>query len=70
MIDFLEDDPGGLDLACPRCPVCNEPPAFILRGAVQAFCGTEDCPAMTWNPSRSAVDNLADMHEVHWPVDQ
>jgi hypothetical protein len=27
---------------CPVCPLCGEPPLFVLAGDVQAFCGTDN----------------------------
>ena len=50
----------GQQLACPDCPLCGHPPAFVLHGNQQAFCGTLDCAAMCWNPSRTAAENRAD----------
>ncbi len=43
--------------ACPNCPLCGHPPAFVLVGNVQAFCGNDDCEAMCWNPSLTAAEN-------------
>lgn len=63
-MNFLEDDPSGL--ACPDCPLCGHPPAFILRGCVQAFCGNDDCKAMCWNPSCTQAENLADQERMEW----
>jgi hypothetical protein len=48
-------------LVCPTCPLCGGPPLFVLLGCVQAFCGTDNCPAMCWNPSLTAEENLADV---------
>jgi hypothetical protein len=45
-------------IRCPLCPLCGWPPAFVLAGAVQAFCGNEACPAAAWNPSETAAANL------------
>lgn len=47
-------------LLCPDCPVCGHPPAFVLVGAVQAFCGNGACAALMWNPSKTQADNLRD----------
>jgi len=46
-------------LACPDCPVCGHPPAFVV-GATQAFCDNDDCTALMWNPSKSRADNMRD----------
>jgi hypothetical protein len=58
-------EPPGTKLACPCCPLCGEPPFLVLVGAVQAFCGNEDCMVLSWNPSRCAEENLADQREHH-----
>jgi hypothetical protein len=47
-------------LACPDCPVCGHPPAFVLDGGQQAFCGNDACVALMWNPSKSRADNVRD----------
>lgn len=51
-------------LRCPVCPMCGELPMLILQGAVQAFCGNDDCKVWAWNPSATALENLNDMGEV------
>lgn len=61
VIEMPEDVAG---LRCPFCPFCGDPPAFILVGAVQAFCRNDDCKVMIWNPSETAAKNLHDMGEV------
>jgi hypothetical protein len=33
----------------PTCPLCSQPPRFILAGGHQAWCGTEGCQALTWD---------------------
>ena len=57
----------GPPLACPDCPLCGHPPAFILAGAVQAFCSTVECRVMCWNPSKTRAENLASPWEVELP---
>jgi hypothetical protein len=42
----------------PDCPLCRQPPAWVLGGGRQAFCGNEDCDVITWDPARSLDDNL------------
>jgi len=34
-----------------KCPGCGEPPVFLFGGGTQAWCGTDDCPILTWNPA-------------------
>lgn len=31
------------------CPLCSQPPALVLDGGHQAFCGTDGCPALAWD---------------------
>ena len=45
-------------LKCPTCPLCGQLPMFVLVGAVQAFCGNDDCDLILWNPSETLDDNL------------
>jgi hypothetical protein len=45
-------------IRCPVCPLCGHDPAIVLAGAVQAFCGNDECRAMSWNPSETAAQNL------------
>ena len=46
------------DLLTPRCPLCDEPPAIMLPGGTQAFCGNDDCTLLCWTPALSLDDNL------------
>ena len=41
------------EILTPRCPLCDEPPLWILGGGTQAFCGSDDCPVFTWNTLES-----------------
>lgn len=45
-------------LACPDCPMCGNAPHLIIS-PIQAACGTNGCPALLWNPSRTREQNLA-----------
>jgi hypothetical protein len=45
------------------CPWCGEEPGIVVS-YVQAFCGKDDCVAVSWNPSMSAVENMADIGVV------
>lgn len=49
-----------MDGPTPACPLCGEPPVFLLGGGTQAFCGNDDCTLLTWNPSVSLDANLLD----------
>jgi hypothetical protein len=55
------------DILTPRCPLCRQPPAIALPGAIQAFCGNDDCTLLCWNPSLSLDANLLDAGVVHLP---
>jgi hypothetical protein len=43
------------------CPACGEPPRFLLGGGTQAFCGTDDCPVFTWDPTKTRAELNASM---------
>jgi hypothetical protein len=45
-------------IRCSLCPVCSREPQFVLAGAVQAFCGNDECKVICWNPSESLAENL------------
>ena len=48
------------EILTPRCPLCDQPPAIMLPGATQAFCGNDDCTLLCWNPFASLDANLLD----------
>ena len=43
-----------------KCPGCGEDPVFLFGGGTQAWCGTDDCPILTWNPELSLAELNAD----------
>ena len=45
------------EILTPDCPWCGEPPYMVLGGGTQAFCGSDDCPCLTWDPSKSKAEN-------------
>jgi len=45
------------EILTPDCPWCGEQPFMVMGGGTQAFCGTETCPCLTWDPSKSAAEN-------------
>ena len=61
----------------PTCPRCHQPPIMVLAGGGQAFCGTDDCPVVTWSPLQTAEEfeataqplqvTDADGNPVDWP---
>jgi hypothetical protein len=52
------------EILCPRCPLCDRPPLFIVDGSVQAFCGNASCEIMCWNPTVSLDENLMSVGKV------
>jgi hypothetical protein len=38
------------------CPGCSEPPFLLMGGGTQAFCGTDDCPFFTWDPTKTLAE--------------
>lgn len=46
------------------CPFCGEPPVYLLGGGTQAFCGTDDCPVVTWDPTKTRAELAADMQMI------
>lgn len=55
---MVTPDPGPHGLSC---PLCSEPPMWLLGGGRQAWCGNEDCKVITWNPTLTTdelINNL------------
>lgn len=57
----MADTPVGL-----RCPGCGEPPLWLF-GDTQAWCVTDDCPFLTWNPTKTLAELNADSKAVSLP---
>lgn len=57
---FGADWPPG---ACPDCPDCGAPPALLV-GPQQAFCATDGCPVLAWNPALTVAGNRATRREI------
>lgn len=55
------------DILTPRCPVCDEEPMMVMGGGTQAFCGTDDCQVLTWDPSKSRAHFFATAKRVDLP---
>ena len=53
------DGPVGLN-----CPWCGEPPVMLFGGGTQAFCGTDDCACLTWDPAKTLAELNADARVV------
>lgn len=49
------------DLVGLLCPLCRQPPRFLLGGGTQAFCGTDECKIFTWNPMMTIDELFSDM---------
>jgi hypothetical protein len=45
------------ELVTPTCPLCSQPPVIVLDVGRQAFCGSDDCPVLTWDMS-TPLDEL------------
>ncbi len=54
------------EILTPRCPLCGQPPLWVLGGGTQAFCGNDDCPQLTWNPVVSLDQNLLNARVTRW----
>ena len=54
--------PVGLD-----CPGCGEPPMMLMGGGTQAFCGTDDCPWFTWDPTKTLAELNASATRIDFP---
>lgn len=54
----MRDQPAGLN-----CPGCGEPAAFAL-GPEQAFCDSDGCRVLMWDPALSVAANMAGASEV------
>ena len=49
------------DLAGLRCPLCSEPSRWLLGGGTQAFCGTDSCQIVTWDPTATMDELMNDI---------
>lgn len=54
----------GQAVLTPDCPLCGQPPLLVLGDATQAWCGTENCRTLTWNPSKTVDENLLKVNFV------
>jgi hypothetical protein len=55
------------EILTPRCPLCDSPPAIMLPGATQAFCGNDDCTLLMWTRTKSLDENLMGAGVVKLP---
>jgi hypothetical protein len=37
---------------------------MVMGGGTQAFCGTDDCGCLTWDPSKSEAENRRNVNVV------
>lgn len=47
-----------------KCPGCGEPPVVLFGGGTQAWCGTDDCPILTWDPTKTLAELNADSKTI------
>ena len=47
-----------------KCPACGEPPIWLFGGGTQAWCQTDDCPILTWNPTMTLAELNANAKAV------
>lgn len=45
----------GVPIRCERCPVCGSMPQITV-GPTQAFCGNNDCDALSWDMTKTKQD--------------
>lgn len=50
-----------------NCPGCSEPPMLLMGGGTQAFCGTDDCPFFTWDPTKTRAELNAEAEVIDLP---
>jgi hypothetical protein len=50
----------------PDCPWCGEAPYMVMGGGTQAFCGSDNCPCLTWDPSKSKAENRRNAKVARW----
>jgi hypothetical protein len=55
----VSGEPAGL-----KCPGCGEQPVLLMGGGTQAFCGTDDCPWFTWDPTKTIEQLLAEVKVI------
>lgn len=46
------------------CPGCGEPPMMLFGGGTQAFCGTDDCPWLSWDPTKTLAELNASVQRI------
>jgi hypothetical protein len=50
----------GVDCRLPVCPLCSSPPRYLLGGGRQAFCGEPGCRVVTWDPTSTMDEFMAE----------
>lgn len=50
-------------ILCPNCPVCSQPPRFLISTS-QAACGNDDCPILLWDQTMTLDQNLTSVNPV------
>lgn len=52
-------------IVCENCPLCDGAPRFIMS-IKQAFCGNDDCRAVSWNMTITALENMEQANFLHF----
>jgi hypothetical protein len=54
-----------------RCPGCGGPPRMVLPGGNQAFCGSDGCRILMWDPTQTraemAAEGVQEIDLSSWP---
>ena len=61
---IVEDEDGNAVVKQPTCPRCGHLPFRVLGLDSQAFCGTNDCAQMTWDPRLTALELIENAKEI------
>lgn len=48
-------------IVTPVCPLCSQPPKYVLAEGAQMFCSTDNCKAITWDGTATMDENMADI---------
>ena len=48
----------------PHCPLCGQPPKYVLAEGAQMFCVTDGCKTITWDGTATMDENMTDISFV------
>lgn len=54
------------EIRCAVCPLCGEPPVMAIS-VQQAFCGNDDCSALSWDMTKTLDENILNANAVRMP---